>query len=165
MTIEPMLFGDFLKEAIHVNHANDVVAHIGEHEFHGAASFALHGLTQLPFFLALAGFALASYVYLKKISIAENAKKTFKPIYNLLQNKYGFDDFNQKYIAGGLVALGNMLWKWSDSKFIDGLVVNGSAKVVNKVSKALRGLQSGYIYHYALVMAIAVIFLIGRYVL
>ena len=165
MTIEPMLFGDFMKDAIHVKSTNDVVAHIGEYEFHGAGSFALHGLTQLPFFLALGGFILASWIYLKKISIAENAKKTFAPIHKLLVNKYGFDDFNQKYIAGGLVKLGNALWKWSDSKFIDGLVVNGSAKFVNKISKAIRGMQSGYIYHYALVMAVAVIFFIGTYVL
>ncbi|MEZ5495543.1 MAG: NADH-quinone oxidoreductase subunit L [Gammaproteobacteria bacterium] len=165
MTIEPMLFGDFMKDAIHVKSTNDVVAHIGEYEFHGAGSFALHGLTQLPFFLALGGFILASWIYLKKISIAENAKKTFAPIHKLLVNKYGFDDFNQKYIAGGFVKLGNALWKWSDSKFIDGLVVNGSAKFVNKISKAIRGMQSGYIYHYALVMAVAVIFFIGTYVL
>jgi NADH-quinone oxidoreductase subunit L len=165
MTIEPMLFGDFMKDAIHVKSTNDVVAHIGEYEFHGAGSFALHGLTQLPFFLALGGFILASWIYLKNISIAENAKKTFAPIHKLLVNKYGFDDFNQKYIAGGLVKLGNALWKWSDSKFIDGLVVNGSAKFVNKISKAIRGMQSGYIYHYALVMAVAVIFFIGTYVL
>ena len=165
MTIEPMLSGDFMKDAIHVKSTNDVVAHIGEYEFHGAGSFALHGLTQLPFFLALGGFILASWIYLKKISIAENAKKTFAPIHKLLVNKYGFDDFNQKYIAGGFVKLGNALWKWSDSKFIDGLVVNGSAKFVNKISKAIRGMQSGYIYHYALVMAVAVIFFIGTYVL
>lgn len=164
-TLEPLLFGDFFKGAIHVNPVNDVVAHIGEYEFHGVANFVLHGMTQPPFFLALAGFGLASWVYLKKISIAENAKKTFAPIYNLLQNKYGFDDFNQKYIAGGLVKLGNMLWKWSDSKFIDGLLVNGSAKLVNKVSKAIRGGQTGYIYHYALVMAVALVFFIGTYVL
>jgi NADH-quinone oxidoreductase subunit L len=164
-TIEPMLFSDFLKEAIVVNPHNDVVKEIGEYSFHGSANFALHGLTQLPFFLALAGFALASWVYLKKISVAENAKKTFAPIYRILVNKYGFDDFNQKYIAGGLVKLGNLFWKWSDSKIIDGFIVNGSAKLVNGFSKAIRGLQTGYIYHYALVMAVAVIFFIGKYVL
>ena len=165
-TIEPLLFGDFFKGVIFVNPTNDVVAHIGEYEFlHGVTGFVLHGMTQPPFFLALAGFALASWVYLKKISVAENAKKTFAPIYNLLQNKYGFDDFNQKYIAGGLVKLGNALWKWSDSKLIDGLIVNGSAKLVNKVSKTIRGGQTGYIYHYALVMAVALIFFIGTYVL
>jgi NADH-quinone oxidoreductase subunit L len=165
LTIEPLLFGGFLNDAIHVKPANDVVAHIGEYEFHGAGSFALHGLTQLPFFLALAGFALATFIYTKKISVAEKAKQTFKPIYNVLMNKYGFDSFNQKYIAGGLVKLGNFLWKWSDSKLIDGLVVNGSAKFVNKVSQLFRGFQSGYIYHYALVMVVAVIFFVGTYVL
>ena len=165
LTMEPLLFSDFLKDAIHVNKANDVVLHIGEYEFHGVGNFVLHGMTQLPFFLALAGFALATWVYLKKISVAENAKKIFAPIYNILMNKYGFDSFNQKYIAGGLVSLGNMLWKWSDSKLIDGLIVNGSAKLVNKISKAFRGFQSGYIYHYALVMVVAVIFFIGTYVL
>jgi NADH-quinone oxidoreductase subunit L len=167
LTIEPLLFtdGGFLRDAIHVNPANDVVAHIGEYEFHGAGSFVLHGMTQMPFFLALAGFALGSWIYLKKISVAENAKKTFAPIYNVLMNKYGFDSFNQKYIAGGLVKLGNILWKWSDSKLIDGLIVNGSAKLVNKISQKIRGFQSGYIYHYALVMVVAVIFFIGTYVL
>jgi NADH-quinone oxidoreductase subunit L len=165
LTIEPLLFGDFLKDAIIVNPQNDVVKEIGEYHFHDAASFALHGLMQMPFFLALAGFALASWVYLKKISVAEKAKKTFAPIYNLLQNKYGFDDFNQKYLAGGLVKLGNVLWKWSDSKFIDGLVVNGSAKLVNFISKSIRGIQTGYIYHYALAMAIAVVLFIGIHVL
>jgi NADH-quinone oxidoreductase subunit L len=165
LTIEPLLFGDFLKDAIHVNKVNDVVAEIGEYHFTTPLAFVLHGAYQLPFFLALAGFGLATWVYTKKISVAENAKKTFAPIYKVLVNKYGFDDFNQKYIAGGLVKLGNMLWKWSDSKLIDGVLVNGSAKLVNYVSKAIRGLQSGYIYHYALVMAIGVIFLIGKFVL
>jgi len=164
-TIEPMLFGDFLKDAIIVNPENDVVKEIGEYSFKGPANFVLHGMTQMPFFLALAGFALASWIYLKKISVAENAKKTFAPIYKILVNKYGFDDFNQKYIAGGLVKLGNVLWKWSDSKLIDGFIVNGSANLINGFSKAIRGLQSGYIYHYALVMAVAVIFFIGTYVL
>lgn len=165
LTIEPLLFGDFLKEAIVVKPANDVVAHIGEYEFKSVGNFVLHGMTQPPFFLALAGFLLATWIYMKKISIATNAKKTFAPIYNILMNKYGFDSFNQKFIAGGLVKLGNALWKWSDSKFIDGLIVNGSAKFVNKISAMIRGMQSGYIYHYAFVMAIAVIFFIGTYVL
>lgn len=165
MTIEPMLFGGFLSDAIHIKPVNDVVAHIGEYEFHGAAEFALHGFTQTPFFLAVAGFILASHIYLKNISIAEKAKVTFAPVHKILINKYGFDDFNQKYIAGGLVKLGNALWKWSDSKFIDGLVVNGSARLVNRISRLIRGLQSGYIYHYALVIAVAVIFFIGTYVL
>ena len=82
----------------------------------------------------------------------------------ILDNKYGFDSFNQKVFAGGSVKLGEALWKWSDSKLIDGWIVNGSAKVVNAVSKFIRSVQSGYVYHYALVMVVSVIVFIGLYV-
>ena len=112
----------------------------------------------------LAGFAVATYVYLKHRALAGKLKKRFAPIHRILDNKYGFDTFNQKVFANGGVKLGQALWKWSDSKFIDGLIVNGSAKVVNGFSKFLRPLQSGYVFHYALVMVVSVIVFIGLYV-
>lgn len=164
IAIEPMLFGGFLDEAIHVNAANDVVKELGQYHFHGAGSFALHGFQALPFWLAFAGFALASYIYMKNIALAGKIKKQLSPIVRILENKYGFDAFNQKFIAGGSVKLGEWLWKWSDSKLIDGMIVNGSAKVVNAVSKMFRSLQSGYVYHYALVMVVSVIVFISLYI-
>ena len=164
LTIEPLLFGDFMKDAIYVKPANDVVALFGEYHFDNPLGFALHGFLTPAFWLVFAGFAVASWVYLKKPAIAAQAKKTFAPIHKILVNKYGFDAFYQKFFAKGSVNLGEMLWKWSDSKFIDGLVVNGSAKFVNGVSRMIRGLQSGYLYHYALVMIVALIVLIGIYV-
>ena len=159
-----MLFGGFLDEAIHVNPANDVVKELGQYHFHGAASFALHGFQALPFWLAFSGFALASYIYMKNIALAGKIRKQMAPVVRILENKYGFDAFNQKFIAGGSVKLGEWLWKWSDSKLIDGMIVNGSAKVVNAVSKMFRSLQSGYVYHYALVMVVSVIVFISLYI-
>lgn len=164
MTVEPMLFGGFMADAIHVNSTNDVVKEIGLYHFTSPGGFALHGFMALPFFLALAGFALASYIYLKKISLASKIKKKLAPIHRILINKYGFDTFNQKYIAGGSVKLGEALWKWSDSKLIDGLIVNGSAKAINTFSRFIRSIQSGYVYHYALVMVVSVIVFIALYV-
>ncbi|MCF6301185.1 MAG: NADH-quinone oxidoreductase subunit L [Proteobacteria bacterium] len=163
IAVEPMLFGGFMDDAIYVASSNDVVKEFGLYHFDGAGSFALHGLMGLPFILALLGFALASWIYLKKISVAAKLKQSFAPIHRILINKYGFDHFNQKYIAGGTLKLGNLLWKWSESKMIDGWVVNGSAKVVDKISRLLRGFQSGYVYHYALVMVISVVLFIGLY--
>jgi len=164
LTIEPLLFGDFMKDAIFVKPTNDVVAEFGEYHFESSLGFALHGFITPAFWLVFAGFAVASYVYLKKPAIAAQTKKTFAPIHRILDNKYGFDTFYQKVFAQGSVNLGEMLWKWSDSKFIDGLIVNGSAKLVNGVSRMIRGLQSGYLYHYALVMIVGLIVLIGLYV-
>ena len=40
---------------------------------------------------------------------------------------------------------------------IDGLVVNGSAKVVAWLAALSRLLQTGYIYHYAFVMILGVL--------
>ena len=52
--VEPVLFGGFFNGAIFVAPDHDVLAKLGE-EFHGSAAFALHGLTALPFWLAVAG--------------------------------------------------------------------------------------------------------------
>ena len=164
LTVEPLLFGDFMKDAIYVKPSNDVVAMFGEYHFDNALGFALHGFVTPAFILVFLGFALATWVYLKKPSIATQAKKTLAPIHKILVNKYGFDTFYQKVFAKGSINLGEMLWKWSDSKFIDDLIVNGSAKFVNGVSRVMRGLQSGYLYHYALVMIVGLIVMVGIYV-
>lgn len=163
LTIEPLLFGGFMSDAIHVNRVNDVVSELSN-DFHGSGSFVLHGLQTLPFWLAVSGFAVATYVYTRNISMATTIKKKLAPIHRILDNKYYFDAFNQKFIAGGSVKLGEALWKWSDSKLIDGYIVNGSAKAINTISKFIRSIQSGYVYHYALVMIVSVIVFIGLYV-
>ncbi|WP_223788613.1 NADH-quinone oxidoreductase subunit L [Marinicella meishanensis] len=163
MTIEPLLFGGFMSDAIQVNRLNDVMAEMSN-DFTGSGAFALHGFITLPFYLMLAGFGLATYIYLKKPALATQIKKQLAPIHRILDNKYGFDAFNQKVFAGGSVKLGQALWKWSDSKLIDGWIVNGSAKVVNAISRFIRSLQSGYVFHYALVMVVSVIVFIGFYV-
>ena len=53
-----------------------------------------------------------------------------------------------------------MLWKFGDIKLIDGLMVNGSARLVGLFSNALRHIQTGYIYHYAFSMIIGVFLLL-----
>ena len=49
--------------AIEVLKEHDVVAKLAE-EFHGAVAFALHGFLAPAFWLAFAGFALATFLYL-----------------------------------------------------------------------------------------------------
>lgn len=47
-----------------------------------------------------------------------------------------------------------------DGMLIDGLVVNGSAALVGKVSQLSRLIQTGHIYQYAFVMIIGVFLLL-----
>ena len=65
-------------------------------EFHGAAAMALHGLTTLPFWLALAGVVAAYVFYLVKPAIpAAIAAHASAPSTALLENKYYMDWFNE----------------------------------------------------------------------
>ena len=154
--IGPMLFGDFFKDAIFVADAHEAMAEIAK-EFHGPVAMAIHSFTTAPFLLALAGVVSAYYFYMIDPRIPAYIKEKFSPIYNLLENKYYMDKFNEVVVAGGARLLGNGLWNIGDKILIDGLIVNGSAKLVGLFSRLSRKIQSGYLYHYAFVMIVGVL--------
>ncbi|MCR5869180.1 MULTISPECIES: NADH-quinone oxidoreductase subunit L [Aquincola] len=156
LTIGPMLHGDFFKDAIFVDAAkHPAMAELNE-AFHGAAAMASHGLLTAPFWLALAGVVLAWFFYMKAPSIPAAIKARSGPIYRLLENKYYFDAFNEKFIAGGARLLGVGLWKGGDVGLIDGVFVNGSARLMGGIASLTRFLQTGHLYWYALVMLLGV---------
>jgi NADH-quinone oxidoreductase subunit L len=156
LTIQPMLFGDFFKDAISVNaQLHPAMKELGE-AFHGPVAMALHGLSTLPFWLAVAGVAMSYVFYMLKPEWPAAIKKTFLPIFNLLENKYYLDWINENILARGARVLGTGLWKGGDQAIIDGTVVNGSWKLVGWISGMVRKLQSGYLYHYALVMILGI---------
>jgi NADH-quinone oxidoreductase subunit L len=166
-TIEPLLFGDWFKDVIYVAPNHDVLGHLREH-YHGQGSFILHGMTALPFFLAMGGLALAGYVWwwLHKTNpeIDAQLQAAGGPVTRVLENKYGFDDFNQRYLAGGSRGLGDFLWVQGDRKVIDGVAVNGSAKAVGWLAGQARHLQTGYLYHYAIAMIVGLVALLAIFV-
>jgi NADH-quinone oxidoreductase subunit L len=88
----------------------------------------------------------------------------FNPIYVLFENKYYLDWINENILARGARALGAGLWKGGDQAIIEGGVVNASWKLVGCVSAWTRQLQSGYLYHYALVMILGVFLLMTWFV-
>lgn len=154
--IGPMLFGDFFKDVIFVAEAHEAMAEIAK-EFHGPLAMAIHSITTAPFLLAVAGVATAYYFYMINPRIPAYIKDKSGPIYNLLENKYYLDKFNEVVIAGGARLLGNGLWNIGDKTLIDGFLVNGSAKLIRLLSIFSRKMQSGYLYHYAFVMILGVL--------
>jgi NADH-quinone oxidoreductase subunit L len=156
MAIQPMLFGDFFKDAIFVDGAKHFAMAELAKEFHGAAQLALHGLMTLPFWLAFAGVALSYYMYIVNPALPAAIKARVMPLYTLLENKYYFDWFNENVLARGARMLGMGLWKGGDQTLIDGGIVNGSWKLIGLVSGLVRRAQTGYLYHYALVMMLGV---------
>lgn len=161
--IGTMVFGDFFGNAIIVHTEHDVLAHHAE-SYHGVIGFILHGVTALPFWLAMAGVATAYYLYMLRPDLPTKIQQRFKYLHCVLENKYGFDDFNQTVFAGGARKVGQLLWQVGDKTVIDGAAVNGTAKLIGFTSKMLRQIQSGYLYHYAFAMIIGLWLLLTYFV-
>ena len=164
LTIEPMLYGGFFEDAIFFDlEKHEAMKEMAE-GFHGPMAMALHGFTSAPFWLALAGVVLSWYMYMVNPALPAAIKRACSPIYNLLENKYYLDWFNENVVARGTRALGTGLWKGGDQALIDGALVNGSWKLVGNVSARVRRMQTGYIYHYAFAMLLGVFVLLTYFV-
>ncbi|MEO7127321.1 MAG: NADH-quinone oxidoreductase subunit L, partial [Rhodoferax sp.] len=164
MTIGPMLFGPLFKDSIFVDLARHPAMQELAHDFHGPLQMGLHAFVSAPFWLALAGFVTAYYMYMVNLALPDAIRRKFQPLYTLLDNKYYLDWFNENVLTRGVRAIGTGLWKGGDRDLIDGLVVNGSWKLVGRVSGVVRWAQSGYLYHYALAMIVGVFVLMTYFV-
>ena len=155
MTIQPMLFGELLKDSIFV----DATRHPAMAElakgFHGAAAMALHSLQTLPFWLAAAGVFTAWLFYMKMPSLPLAFDRALKPVRTVLENKYYMDWFNEHVLAAGARLIGKGLWKGGDVAVIDG-TINGAARAVAGFAGVLSALQTGRLYLYALVMLLGI---------
>jgi NADH-quinone oxidoreductase subunit L len=160
IAIEPMLFKGFFDGVIFIDGTAHPVMHELAEDFHGAVAMGVHSLTSLPFILALSGVALSWFFYMKRPDIPAAIKAKCGLMMVVLENKYGFDRFNEKVFAGGSRLIGSKLWKIGDVQLIDGVMVNGTANLIGRISKVMRGLQSGLIYHYAFAMIIGVFLLL-----
>jgi NADH-quinone oxidoreductase subunit L len=164
LTIQPMLFGDFFKDAIFVDlHRHPAMEELA-HEFHGAAAMAMHAISTLPFWLALGGVVTAYVFYMLVPAVPAFFGRTLAPLVTLMENKYYMDWINEHIFAAGARLLGRGLWKVGDVTLIDGAAVNGSARLVGWIGSLVRLFQTGYIYHYALVMLVGVFALMTWFV-
>jgi NADH-quinone oxidoreductase subunit L len=163
MTIQPLLFGNVFEGAIQVAPDHNVLEHIAAH-FHGAMNFALHGLIGLPFMLVLAGFGSAYYLYMMRPDLPDQIQHRFAGLYDVMIRKYLFDEIYQVVFMRGCRSLGMVLWKYGDAGLIDGLMVNGTARLVGWFASVARQLQTGYLYTYAFAMIIGLLILLTWFV-
>jgi NADH-quinone oxidoreductase subunit L len=155
----PVVFGGYFDGSIYVAPAHDVLGELAEH-YPGPFAFALHAFGGPAIYLAIAGVFTAWYVYMKKPSLAGDVARRLGGVYRLLVNKYYADDVNEFVFAGGARGVGRLLWKLGDTLLIDGLIINGSARMVGWVAGVVRHVQSGYLYHYAFSMIIGLLLLL-----
>ena len=158
-TVGPMLFGDYFKGVIAVVERHPAMAELAG-EFHGWWAMGLHSVRAPAFWLALAGVASAYYCYMVNPRVPAAIRGTFGGIYRLLDNKYYLDRINEVVFAGGARLLGRGLWKGGDRALIDGIAIDGSARLVGWFSGVLRLVQTGRLNSYAITMIVGVALLL-----
>ncbi len=126
-------------------------------EFHGLWAFIGHGLTTLPFWLALAGIATAYYLYRVRTDLPKRIAVALGPLYAVVERKYGFDELNAWLFGAGARVLGTGLWKAGDQTIIDGIAVNGSARLVGWFAGVVRLMQTGILNTYAFLMLFGIL--------
>jgi NADH-quinone oxidoreductase subunit L len=156
LSIERMLFSDYFEGAIVVNRAAHPALTALAQDFHGPLQMALDSWTGWPVRLAAAGVFAAWILYLKRPDLPQRSRQLFPWVYALLDNKYYMDRINEIVFAAGARLVGLALWKGGDIDVIDGVAVNGSARVVGWFALLVRRIQTGYIYHYAFAMLLGV---------
>jgi NADH-quinone oxidoreductase subunit L len=143
----------------HILHYLEAVPGIEHPHLHATHSeeIIVMGLSIL---IAVLGILCATYIYLKRLDIPVRLARNFAPIYNLLFNKYYFDEiYAFLFIRPTLWVADHILVRITDGKFIEG-VVNGVPKSIGDFSQSLRKIQTGIAQHYGIVMAAGAIFII-----
>ncbi len=158
--VDAVLFGDYFGSAIFVAAEHDVLGEMAA-SWPGPASFFVQGFVHWPFFLGLAGFVIAWYLYIRRPELPEMIAARTRIVYDVLVRKYGFDELYQFLFAGGAREVGGVLWRFGDRTLIDGLMVNGTAKAVGWFSSIARRVQSGFLYDYAFAMIIGLLVLMS----
>ena len=151
--IGPLLYGNYFGNSLAIAPEHPGLREMAA-EFQGVVPMMLHAVNTLPFWLSLAGIAAAWYLYILRPELPGVLRKKAGMLVTILEEKYGFDRFYDWFFAGGVRRFGNGLWRYGDVTVIDGLVVNGSARLVGWFSGAVRLIQTGFIYHYAFSMII-----------
>jgi NADH-quinone oxidoreductase subunit L len=147
--VGPVVYGNYFGDSLPAPDPN----------YFGLWSFIAHGFVSVPFWLAVAGILAAVFLYLRKTDLPDRLARGFGPVYSLVERKYGFDELYSLILAGGARALGKGFWRGGDQAVIDGLLVNGTARLTGWFSGVVALLQSGMIYRYASVMLMGVVIL------
>ncbi len=164
-TVVPLLFGGAMADSIIVREAHDVVSQLAYKFENGPFAFGLHGFVTPVFWLAMTGVAIATYIYLFNPGLADTIKQRLLLVWKILDKKYGFDELYQNVLTAAGLKVASGLSRGGDRFLIDGMIVNGSARVVGKLAGVMRHLQSGFLFHYAFAMIIGLVAIVASFVL
>lgn len=111
--------------------------------------------------VGLIGIATAALFYLKRPELPVKLGTTFKGAYKVLWNKYYVDEiYSFLIVKPTLWVAKNIVVAITDGLLIEG-IVNGIPKMIGGFSAELRKIQTGFVHHYAIIMAFGALIVIA----
>ena len=102
----------------------------------------------------LIGLSIAIYFYIINTDVPRRLANQQPILYNFLLNKWYFDELYNFIFVSSAKSVGNYFWKIGDIKVINGSIHGLGLFVIPYLVAIASRLQSGFVYHYALVMII-----------
>ena len=102
--------------------------------------------------IALAGIAIAWMLYLRRPGTTLRLRDRLRPVHDFLANKWYFDELYDTTIVRPGVAFGRFGRTVIESVFVQDFLVGGSTAVVRAGSSLARGLQTGFLRSYAVLL-------------
>lgn len=149
------LGSDFWNNSIYINPFNNQMID---------AEFLPTFFKLLPVILSFCGLFGAFYLYFFKFKFLYNLKISEYGLYfyNFLNRKWYFDKIYYEFINQYILKIGyNVTYKMIDKGLIEMCGPYGLTTIFSFLSQQIILLQTGYIYHYSLLMLISTIFLIN----
>ena len=113
-------------------------------------------IAALSIVLAVAAFALAWLVYVRRGWSHEPLRARFAPVLRVVENRYYVDETYQ-WVIDRVVLTVSAALAFFDRAVVNDVGINGPGDVVRRVGVALRLHVTGHVYSYALVVALGVI--------
>jgi NADH-quinone oxidoreductase subunit L len=129
------------------------------------AHFGLHALGNPVFWIMALGVLTAWVLYIWKPHLPDVIDSKLKPLRWVLENKYGFDAFNEKVIAPLSRGLGKIFWKGGDTAIIDTGIIGGTTGLIDWTAGVIRRIQTGFLYSYAFWMVIGLAAMLGWFLM
>ncbi len=116
----------------------------------------------LPVWISLLGIVVAYVNVLVFPSIPAFLQKRLALLFIILKGQYGFDHFNELVWVRGTRVMSRFFYRILDVKCLDHYLVDGVGRCIRQVSVWVRRLQTGYLYHYVLIMMLGLLVFLVR---
>jgi len=137
-----------------------VLGHPKGHGTHAQEAFVMSASIAV----AVVGLIIAFIMYIKKTDLPEKLGSAFQPVYKLLFNKYWIDELYSKTLVQPVLKVSEkIILGIVDTKIIEG-IVNGVPNLIGAFSRKFRGIQTGLLSNYALVMVFGTLFIVGVWI-